>query len=89
MSEWISISDRLPEEGQKVWFWLVPKPIEERKDICVWKRALNSNGDPIPTANCIIEPYKDICVWKGWSSIMKPTHWQPLPAPPEKEDEEK
>lgn len=74
MSEWISVEDRLPPEDERVWFWLIGKPPEE----CYH----DTSGNPIcPNA----EPYMYICVWRGWSSVMKPAYWKPLPEPPKEQ----
>ena len=72
--KWVSVDDELPDENTKVWFWLVLKPVEERHH--------DSSGNPIPSSDVVYKPYKHVCKWNCWSSVMKPTHWKPLPSPP-------
>lgn len=72
---WISVEDRLPDPNERVRFWLIPKPINERHR--------DSSGNPIPSADSVIKSYAEECKWRCWSSIMKPTHWMPLPEPPQ------
>lgn len=71
-SQWINVSDRLPDENEIVRWWLIGKPPEEcQHDSC---------GNPI-APNC--KPYMYECKYNCWSSVMKPSHWQSLPEPPE------
>lgn len=68
MSEWISVKDRLPENGADILF-NVPSCYGVEKghrfdDIFVSDRT---------------SPYNDQVDWP----IEQVTHWQPLPAPPE------
>ena len=69
--QWISVKDRLPPKESKVWFWLVPKEGVECPH--------NTSGKPICAC---ADPYMYACKWTCWPSLMKPTHWMPLPEPP-------
>ena len=71
--KWISVEDRLPDENTKVFFWLVAKEPKECPH--------DSSGNPI-TNYGILKPYMDIHRWNCWSGLSKPTHWMPLPEPP-------
>ena len=76
MSEWISVEDRLPEAWNRVF--------------C----RVQIQGD----YPCIVHfegYYNKSCEWIDWCGDTgsldgwSVTHWQPLPAPPSKEDDEK
>ena len=71
-SGWISVDERLPDENEEVWFWLIPKPPEE----C----PCDSSGNHITSKGT--PPFKSIHRWRCWGSLFKPTHWMPLPEPP-------
>ena len=74
-TEWISVDDRWPDSDDVVRWWLVGKTEEE-----AWK---NSDGEPICPNK---PPYMHECKYMCWSSVMKPSHWQPLPEPPQTDD---
>ena len=70
MSDWISVKDRVPEEGEYV---LILEPIDkeileyqERFNVAHW---LDGMG------------WIDWC-----ADDVSPTHWMPLPEPPKPED---
>ena len=74
VQEWVSVKDRLPEEGEDVLLFFGGKYGNmatgfwhgEEKEDCVWWCAYTDDGF-----------YTD-CDYK-------PTHWMPLPAPPKGE----
>lgn len=70
MSEWISVKDRLPEDGQKV----LAFGGGERRYYCVAKffKHFNDGGDFWHLGA------KD----RKYSPGYKITHWMPLPEPP-------
>jgi len=72
-NRWIPVSERLPEEDETVFWWIVPK---EPKDC-----PHSSSGRPIHTD---FKPYRTEGKYqKCWSPLGRPTHWKPLPNVPE------
>ncbi len=67
MSEWISVNDRLPEPDEEV---LVYKNGGEVEMLVAY--LCSENGDWYDAF---------ACEKLGWGE--QPTHWMPLPAPPE------
>ena len=59
----------------KALFWLVAKPSEE----C----PVDTSGRPIEAHG--FTPTQALCCYGAWPSLLKATHWQPLPAGPEGE----
>ena len=71
MSEWISVEDRLPEEGIQVLIYTWRK-FRGYVEIVSPRRAMYSRDGH----------------WTAISSWdFEPTHWMPLPTPPEANDE--
>ena len=68
MSEWISVKDRLPEDGQSCIYVIhIPKKNEWKLDYGEWQAKENVfYGEYID--------YRDL----SWTL----THWMPLPEPP-------
>ncbi len=71
MAEWTSVEDRLPEDGRQV---------------LVYSKRKNY-GD----FTAIVSPRRGMYVGDGdWITLqdwdVKPTHWMPLPSPPEVSD---
>ena len=82
MSEWIKVSDRLPDESGRFLIYIKQG-----------KHAHNLAAYNYPNERVCCEPQiayyiKDFTEWK-WDSFVKttisPTHWQPLPKPPKEE----
>jgi len=73
MSEWISVKERLPEEGKSVLIfgkgWDEPEIGRLESIDAEGFYWTDTDGDD-----------------QDWSEEFLPTHWQPLPEPP-KEDE--
>lgn len=70
---WRRIADEMPPEGRTVLLWALTDP-----DTGNWKMETGHYS----TSN-------RIWYWQGWMDRpyhTKPTHWQPLPAPPRAED---
>ena len=72
MGEWIRVEDRLPEDGVQV---------------LIYSKLLRHDG-----LVEIVSPRRAIYHGDGhWTSLVsfdyKPTHWMPLPDPPEADDE--
>jgi hypothetical protein len=66
-SKWISVGERLPQDGTSVLGWRPGDPVFE----CQWHDASSGGGiDREAGWFCYPEP------------IDPPTHWMPLPAPP-------
>jgi hypothetical protein len=65
--EWISVKDQLPEIDQKVLVWNIKFPDPEFLDIGYY------DPDSCPDTCWRCEEYMSI----------EPTHWMPLPEPPE------
>lgn len=82
MSEWISVEDELPKDGQSV---LVHDNIAPGSP--------SGTADKCWAGNTAVAVYYDDEYGERWSVYMNmvqdprlhfdPTHWQPLPAPPE------
>lgn len=66
MSEWISVKDKLPEEGQKVLCY-EPDVFPDERYRSDYDVAVYENGR-WETSNYL--------------GAYKPTHWMPLPPPP-------
>ena len=66
-SEWISVEDRLPEEGEKVFYWVVPS-----------SGFSDTSGNPILAT----KPHLHIGTYRSWGALYRATHWMPLPNPP-------
>lgn len=68
MSEWIKVSERLPEKWTEVMVW--PHPSDQNMTA-----ELRHDGE---------WEYQEYVHHHGWDSvkIKAPTHWMPLPAPP-------
>jgi len=65
---WISVSDGLPQPPASEW--------EDSAAVLAWSK---SNGRGI--AHYIVD--KDCGNRWSWECVGKPTHWMPLPAPPQ------
>lgn len=61
MSEWISVKERLPEEGEQV--------------LLLWKHLDHMENGQLDEGQYIL--------FDGESMSSHPTHWMPLPEPPE------
>ncbi len=84
MSEWISVKDRLPEDGVAALLY-VENPYGP-KDYFIGYLSVDGyswveTAETAPMTLCghIIE---------GCGSLRKVTHWMPLPEPPKGEDED-
>jgi hypothetical protein len=78
MSEWISVKDRLPEEG--VWvlgYYLIYE--NNIYDVGVVKRFVHTWAE----ANIWLTNHKNGPL--TYEEVDSITHWQPLPAPPKEE----
>ncbi|WP_085637994.1 MULTISPECIES: DUF551 domain-containing protein [unclassified Pseudomonas] len=76
MSSWIKCSDKLPAYNEKVLACFV-NALERKTvaaaELCHEKRCASPES----------HDYDDVWyVHPGWGHKIKPTHWQPLPAPP-------
>lgn len=69
--DWISVTERLPDKEERLWYWVVPKTAEEA--------YRDSSDNPIIAK---FEPHRHEGKWGTWSGLSKPTHWVRLPAPP-------
>lgn len=73
-SNWISVSERLPEEGEFVICYFYPThPIMEGRTIGLLRRIIFTSG------------HKDMFIRtdkNGFVNCSEVTHWQPLPKPP-------
>ena len=76
-SEWISVEDRLPEEGVRV--LAVKKLKDGRRDLALATCIPEYKHHDYVTGEDIVEPY---WVCGGNNNI---THWMPLPEMPEEE----
>lgn len=75
MSKWISVKDRLPEEGVRV--LAVKKLKDGRRDLALASCIPEYKHHNYTTGEDIVEPY---WVCGGNNNI---THWAPLPELPE------
>ena len=72
MSEWHPIKTA-PKDLEAL-FWIVPKTANDR---CY----CTTSGKPILLRQDTPGQVR-VCKLGGWSSLVKATHWTPLPAPP-------
>lgn len=72
MSEWISVDDRLPKEGQEVLFLA-----EDYTSPMICFGALRENSEYAFYDYSVV--YSD----GEYGECHNVTHWQPLPSPPE------
>ena len=76
MSEWISVEDRVPDDGEIVTIYGTPKLADQKK---VWGGVVFGKGkfwDFDVVATLTIGNLADFI------EISDVTHWQPLPQPP-------
>jgi len=73
MSEWISVKDRYPKSGQHVKI----RSLCEQGEYCFEGQATYSLIDVDETTEAI--HWTNL---KEYSCTLRPTHWQPLPEPP-------
>jgi hypothetical protein len=63
--------ETLPSQDIRAFFWVVPKSPEET--------FRDTSGRPIMSDHA---PYRMEGKWRSWGSLLKATHWMPLPDPP-------
>lgn len=71
---WISVKDRLPEDGQKV--------LAYYNNVC---RVLDKRIDNFETEILRYFSHEDKWIDKLYDDYVNVTHWRPLPGPPESE----
>ena len=74
--EWISVKDRLPEEGVEVLIYCNPDIVQAVFSVGYWKGSF----DVTDYMNDGFVPDRRIC--KQGSDYDYVTHWMPLPEPP-------
>lgn len=69
MSQWISVKDELPREGERVLVWYDDRPIRGRYA-----------APRVMVGSYVVDQLRP----EGWNGDHRPeiTHWMPLPAPP-------
>ncbi len=78
--EWISVKDRMPEEGKDV---LLYGKLEHQEDFDIHKAVFHKDVDVNDEINK--KRYSESQFWEAdWGyDFDKVTHWMPLPKPPE------
>ncbi len=81
--EWISVKDRLPEEGQEV--LVISRGWGERMTYIGQRRKVESETSWLTGNTSKASGWQ---LW-GWSYLKEPqvTHWMPLPEPRRETDE--
>lgn len=81
--EWISIKDRLPEDGQEL-LVIISHGWEGR---LVYVGAYKKVESEVSWLTGVISKASDWSLW-GWSYLKEPhvTHWMPLPELPEENE---
>ena len=79
MSEWISVKDRLPEEGQGLVLVYAPNNKYVAFQLDEWSMQREA---PVSFSSATIE------VGEGWDNFEfeEITHWMPLPNPPKEQE---
>lgn len=71
---WISVNDRLPEKPQYDWVLITGKFLEGGYMV----PHIGEYRHGVWFVDCYDEPFEKFC-------MVKVTHWQPLPEPPEED----
>ncbi len=103
MSEWISVSDRLPDDGKVVLAHYINRSGMKRTIRAQYVKAWTIEAEDAADSDseCVEYSERDDCYYllHGWYESIdnwdeyyriavnegNPTHWQPLPPPPEQD----